>query len=112
SWPLLLRYGVSDSFEVRAESTSGFNPLSLGFKENFLRRDHASLGVIGRFFVSRPRQADLRLAGDFDFGERWSANPNIGVERGGATAALTVQYNLTPRANVFVDGGAERKSVV
>lgn len=129
SLPTLLRYGVSDAFELRVESdtyehtrtSSGWNPVSIGFKDHFYEHDGRSLGIIGRWFFpsgsgafrSDSNSEDLRLAADLTFGERWAINPNIGVEHpGGATAALTVQYNLSEKTNVFVDGGAQRSEVL
>jgi len=124
SFPALLRYGVTDSFELRAESGtfehdlegSGWDTVSLGFKDHFYERDNVSLGVIGRWFFrggsnefeSSRSYADVRLTGDVQLGERWSINPNAGVSLGTATGALTVQYNLTPKSNVFVDGSVQK----
>jgi hypothetical protein len=113
SLPALLRYGLNDSFELRAENDNGSAPFSLGFKDHFLDNGTDSLGVIGRWFLSHHRHGDARLAGDFNLGEHWAINPNVGVETpGGATAALTIQYNITQKANVFVDSGAERSNVI
>jgi outer membrane putative beta-barrel porin/alpha-amylase len=116
SWsvPTLLRYGLSDAFELRVESNtyehtksgSKWSPVSIGFKDHFYERDGTSLGVIGRWFFPT---GDLRLAADVELGEHWSLNPNIGIEKpGGGIGALTVQYNLSKKANVFVDGGFQR----
>jgi hypothetical protein len=139
STPTLLRYGLSDAFELRVETSgyervsgggdhaSGLAPVSAGAKWNFLSatKDRPSLGLIGRVFVpsgsgefkSHDATGDLRLAADMSFGEKWAINPNIGVsfdhdERSftAALAALTVQYNLTEKGNVFVDGGYESRS--
>lgn len=136
SVPTLLRYGISDSFELRVESDTyehttshrqeclchtGWNPVSIGFKDHFYERDGRSLGVIGRWFFpsgsgafrSDSNSEDLRLGADLTFGERWAINPNIGVQHpGGATAALTVQYNISEKSNVFIDGGAQRSEVL
>src|SRR5438105_6966375 len=129
SVPTLLRYGISDSFELRAESdtyehtrmASGWNPISIGFKDHFFERNGQSLGLIGRWFFpsgsgefrSHSNAEDVRLAGDFDFGEDWTINPNVGFEHpGGATAALTVQYNLSNKTNVFIDGGVRLSEVL
>jgi hypothetical protein len=127
--PLLLRYGISKAFEVRvegngyihADSGSGFAPVSIGAKYHFA--DSPSLGVIARLFVpsgtgaqrSHSTNGDVRLAADINLGTKWSLNPNIGVvsqDDGdgrftAGTAALTLQYNLSDRANVFVDGALE-----
>lgn len=129
SVPTLLRYGVSDSLELRAESdsyehtrrSSGWNPISIGLKDHFYERDSASLGVIARWFFpsgsgafrSDSNSGDVRLAADLEFGERWAVNPNIGIEKpGGGVGAVTVQYNLSKTANVFVDSGVQRSEVL
>ncbi len=102
SFPTLLRYGLSKSFEARVESDSALTHPLFGFKVHFA--DTPSLGVIVR--AGEHHEGDLRLAADINLGEKWSLNPNVGVNRDrGALAALTVQYNITPHANVFVDGG-------
>jgi hypothetical protein len=133
STPLLLRYGISAPLELRVEGTgynratapgfheSGWAPLSIGFKYHFLEKP--SLGIIGRYFPpsgsgafkSDHPSADLRLAADVDLSEKWSLNPNLGVstqdDGGGrftaALAALTLQYNVSKKFNVFVDGGLQ-----
>ena len=134
STPLLLRYGLTAPLELRVEgngyahatgpgglSASGWTPLSNGFKVHFL--DKPSLGVIARYFPasgsgdfkSEHPSADLRLAGDVDLNEKWSLNPNVGVvtrDDGdgrftAALAALTLQYNITKKFNVFVDGALQ-----
>lgn len=121
STPLLLRYGVSGPFELRVESegytsSSGWAPPSLGFKYHFA--DKPSLGIIARYFApfrGERASADLRLAADVDLSEKWSLNPNLGVstQNGGdgrftaALAALTLQYNVSKKFNVFVDGGLQ-----
>ena len=115
--PTLLRYGLSDNFELRVESSvyqrvEGWAPASLGVKYHF--SDKPSLGVIARAFVinSPDKSYDLRLANDFAAGEKWAFNPNIGVAYSGGSdrfvsglAALTAQYNVSETLNVFVDGG-------
>jgi len=127
--PLLLRYGVTDHFEFRAETNgyvhapggSGFAPLSVGGKYHF--GDTPSLGVIARIFVpsgtgaqrSHATTGDVRLAMDLSFGEKWSLNPNIGFasQDDGAgrftagLAAMTLQYNISDHLNLFVDGAAQ-----
>ena len=102
SYPTLLRYGLSKNFEARVESDNALTHPLLGFKYHFF--DAPSLGVIVR--AGEHHEGDIRLAADINLGDKWSLNPNLGINRDrGALAALTVQYNLTPRANVFVDGG-------
>jgi len=116
-WPTLIRYGVTNDFELRIESSvyqriEGWAPVSIGAKYHF--HDAPSLGVIGRAFIVNTDEvtADLRLANDFEIGEKWAINPNVGIavlSDGehflAGLAALTVQYNVTDRAGVFVDGG-------
>src|SRR5205814_3761013 len=102
AFPTLLRYGITKSFEARVESESALTHPLLGFKVHLA--DVPSLGVIVR--AGEQHQGDVRLAADINLGEKWSLNPNIGINRDrGAIAALTVQHNLSQRANVFVDGG-------
>ena len=127
--PLLLRYGVSKSFEFRvegdgyihADGANGFAPLSIGAKYHFA--DAPSLGVIARVFVpsgsgaqrSHTTNGDVRLAADINLGEKWALNPNIGIASQddgvgrftSGLAALTVQYNVSDHANVFVDGAVQ-----
>jgi hypothetical protein len=127
--PLLLRYGVSKAFELRVEGNgyihaagaNGFAPVSVGAKYHFA--DAPSLGVIARIFVpsgsgtqrSHTTNGDVRLAADINLGEKWSLNPNIGVASHddgdgrftAGLAAFTVQYNISERANVFVDGAVQ-----
>jgi len=119
--PLLIRYGVTKTFEARIETEGftraagddGFAPISLGMKYHF--RD--GLGVIARVFPhsgsgsfkSKKTTADLRLAADRDLSEQWSIEGNIGVEHGDENSGLlaaTLQYNIRPTLNVFVDAGA------
>src|ERR1051326_2205415 len=134
STPTLLRYGLANDFELRVESEgyqrilddgSGWAPVSIGFKSHFLEPDKAkhrpSLGIIGRVFVpsgsgefrSHHTTGDLRLAADLDLDDQWSVTPNAGVEfddqHTAALAAMTIQYNITQRLNVFVDGGYQSK---
>ena len=136
--PLLLRYGLTKDFELRMETAGygrilgfgedGFNPISAGFKWHFLDEDtktrRPSLGIIGRLFPksgsgvfrSDTTTGDVRLAADMTLNEKWSLNPNIGAAFGnGSTsglAALTLQYNVTEKANVFVDGGYADSSLL
>jgi hypothetical protein len=133
STPLLLRYGVSAPLELRVEgdgynratlpgfSTSGWAPLSVGLKYHFLEKP--SLGIIARYFPvsgsgafkSEHPSADLRLAADVDLNEQWSLNPNVGVSTQNdgdgrftaALAAMTLQYNVSKKFNVFVDGALQ-----
>ncbi|HEX3580294.1 MAG TPA: transporter [Thermoanaerobaculia bacterium] len=102
AFPTLLRYGISKNFEARVESDSALTHPLLGFKFHFA--DTPSLGVIVR--AGEHHEGDVRLAADINLGEKWSLNPNVGINRDrGALAALTIQYNITQKANVFVDGG-------
>jgi hypothetical protein len=116
--PTLLRYGLSSNFELRIESSvyqriEGWAPVSLGAKYHF--EDKPSLGLIGRVFFINTEDVtgDLRLANDFQVGDRWAFNPNIGLAISSGNgehflsglAALTAQYNIAPTANVFADGG-------
>jgi len=109
AFPTLLRLGISKNFEARVESESALTHPLLGFKVHFA--DAPSLGVIVR--AGEHHEGDVRLAADINLGEKWSLNPNIGINRDrGALAALTVQYNLTQHANVFVDGGYDTSQLL
>lgn len=137
STPALVRYGLSDAFELRVEGngyqrvagsdrSSGWAPASVGAKVHLMSEDaphhRPSLGVIARLFVpsgsgdsrSRTFTGDVRLAADLDLSERWAVNPNLGLRFDDANgrftaalAALTIQYNFSPRLNIFVDGGMQ-----
>ncbi len=108
------------------ETSTGWAPASVGMKvhlqEQDAKRHRPSLGVIARLFVpsgsgefrSGTATGDVRLAADLDLTEHWSVNPNAGIaftEGNGrftaALAALTIQYNFTPKLNAFVDGGMQ-----
>ncbi len=123
STPLLIRYGLTKGLEARVETAGfiraagddGFAPISAGMKYHFL--DRPSLGLIARVFPhsgsgafkSHKTTADLRLAADRDLSEQWSIEGNIGVEHGDGNSGLlaaTLQYNIKPTLNVFIDGGA------
>jgi hypothetical protein len=109
AFPTLLRYGITKNFEARVESESALTHPLIGFKAHFA--DAPSLGVIVR--AGEHHEGDVRLAADFNLGEKWSLNPNVGINRDrGALAALTVQYNLSQRANVFVDGGYDTSQLL
>jgi hypothetical protein len=132
STPTLLRYGVTDAVELRIEgagfqrvttpqsSENAWAPLSAGLKVHF--RDAPSLGLITRVFVpsgsgaSRTKNVtgDIRFAADFNLGDHWSLNPNVGVafeeddrRFTAALAALTVQYNISETSGVFIDGAVQ-----
>lgn len=141
--PTLLRFGINKRWEGRVEgnsfiflrtsdpmagvsSTSGFAPLSFGFKYHFQDqpspRKHPSLGTIFRLFpatgstifATNHTTGDARLVADYAFSDQWSLNPNIGVgiyEDGQGRIfttglfAMTLNYNPTPRINPFIDMG-------
>ena len=145
--PTLLRYGLTNKTELRIETsglsfvhysgtnqpsdrTSGYSPISIGFKHHLQEGQgdqKASIGVLGRLFLpsgssdfkSKKTTGDLRLALDKDITPtgNWSINPNIGVgfyEDGNgnmyttALAAVTLGY-LSPnkRFNPFIDFGLQ-----
>jgi len=142
--PTLLRIGISSHWEARVEGntfvrtrtfapttetsqTSGFAPLSIGFKYHIQDSkgvSHPSLGMIFRIFPASGSgdfhtnhlTADLRLAADWDFIHKFSLNPNVGVARyedsqGQAFAAglfaLTLNYLPTKKINPFIDMGLQ-----
>ena len=124
STPLLVRYGMTKQLELRFETGGwahaaghdGVTPVSIGAKLHVF--DTPSLGVIARVFPpsgsgifrSHHATADVRLAADKDLSEQWSLEVNAGVAHDEsddhALAAATLQYNVTPKMNVFIDGGA------
>ena len=139
--PTLLRFGVSSRWEGHLEGntftrvktsdstavTSGFAPVSLGFKYHIYNSKGChqfSLGTIGRIFPTwgskefraQHTTGDIRLAGDWDFAPKLSLNPNIGVGRyeddqgqpfTAGLFALTLNYLATKRFNPFVDVGVQ-----
>lgn len=102
-FPTLLRYGIWSNFEARVESENALTHPMFGFKWQFAKAP--SVGIIAR--AGQDHQGDVRLAADFNLaGDKWSINPNVGIDRDrNGIAALTLQYNLTDHANVFIDGG-------
>jgi hypothetical protein len=136
--PLLLRYGLTKDFELRVETAGyarvlgagedGWAPVSAGFKWHFVDEDtkthRPSLGIIARLFPksgsglfkSDTTTGDVRLAADMTLSDKWALNPNIGASFGDgnttALAAVTLQYNVTDKANVFVDGGYSDSAIL
>src|SRR5689334_22985291 len=139
--PTLLRFGIDSHWEVRVEGntytritsfppasttnqTSGFAPLSLGFKYHIYdsNNDHQlSLGTIVRIFPAwgskefRTQHAtgDIRLAADWNFAPhlKLSLNPNIGVARyeddqgrlfTAGLFAVTLNSNRIKMFNLFI----------
>ena len=123
--PLLVRYGLAKQFELRVETAGlahinghdGLTPVSIGAKYHFF--DTPSLGIIARVFPpsgsgvfkSHSTAADVRLSVDKDLSEQWSVEGNLGVARADhedhLLAAATLQFNITPKFNVFIDAGAQ-----
>ena len=104
--PTLLRFGIDESWELRAESNvytwtktndasgttrnDGASPASIGVKYHFLDSggvQQPSVGAILRIFPASGSgnfrthhvTGDFRLAADWDFAPEWSLNPNVGV---------------------------------
>ena len=142
--PTLLRYGFADKWEVRVEGNTytwekqveptqgtthshGVAPTSIGLKYNFLDAvgsKQPSVGAIVRVFPpsgsgdfrNTRTTGDLRLAADWNFADKWSLNPNVGVgvyqndARRTYTAGLfaaTLNFNPSKVVNVFVDTGVQ-----
>lgn len=139
--PTLLRFGVYNRWEGHLEGntftqvktsdsttvTSGFAPVSLGFKYHIYNSKGChqfSLGTIGRVFPTwgskefraQHTTGDIRLAADWDFAPKLSLNPNIGVgwyedDQGqpftAGLFAMTLNYLPTKRFNPFVDVGVQ-----
>lgn len=143
--PTLVRIGVGERWEARVEgntftrvstigtdmtsaATSGFAPLSVGFKYAILDADHGrpSVGAIVRAFPASGSNdvktehftADARLVADWDVAPKFSVNPNVGFARyesGGRTFgaflfAFTLNYQPTDKLNPFVDVGYQHPS--
>ena len=138
--PTLVRLGITDRFEVRFETdlyawmrgpdgepSEAFAPASLGFKYQFMEAEgmRPSLGVIARAsppsgtrsLRSRHTTWDVRLAADWELGEQWSLNPNIGVgtdEDGEGERfttrlfATTLAYRPVRTLELFLDAAAQR----
>jgi hypothetical protein len=103
--PVLLRYGVSDRFELRAESDTfsrqrssdhsndghGLSPVALGFKWQMLdggeRATLKDFGLIGSLtppsgrgvFRQDHATGSLLAAADVGLSAKWTANPNAGA---------------------------------
>lgn len=144
--PTLLRIGIDNHWEIRVEGntytrvtsfqsttttdqTSGFAPLSLGFKYHIYDSHNDrqfSLGTIVRVFPAwgskefkaQHATGDVRLAADWNFAPRLtlSLNPNIGVaryedDRGrlftAGLFAVTLNSNPSKKLNPFIDLGVQ-----
>lgn len=142
--PTLLRYGFANKWEVRVEGNGytwekqvdptqgttrshGFAPTSIGLKYNFVdavRAKQPSIGAIVRVFPpsgsgdfhNTRTTGDVRLAADWNFAEKWSLNPNVGVgvyqddAKRAYTAGLfaaTLNFNPSKVVNFFVDTGIQ-----
>ena len=142
--PTLLRYGFADKWEVRVESNTytwekqvdpaqgatyshGLAPTSIGLKYNFVDAvgsKQPSVGAIVRVFPpsgsgdfrNTRTTGDFRLAADWNFADKWSLNPNVGVgvyqdnTNRTYTAGLfaaTLNFNPSKVVNFFVDTGVQ-----
>lgn len=142
--PTLLRYGFADKWEVRVEGNGytwektvdpaegttyshGLAPMSIGLKYNFvdaIGSKQPSIGAIVRVFPpsgsgdfrNTRTTGDFRLAADWNFADKWSLNPNVGVgmyqdnARRTYTAGLfaaTLNFNPSKVVNFFVDTGVQ-----
>lgn len=138
--PTLLRRGLNEHWEVRLESdvrawmrdtdgarTQAYAPFSAGFKYRFMEAvgTGPSLAAIARItppsgsrgLRTRRTTADVRVAADWQLGEKWSLNPNIGGaidedDEGrrfsAALLAVTLAYKPVPTMELFVDTGAQK----
>lgn len=142
--PTLLRYGFADKWEVRVEGNGytwetqvdptqgttrshGLAPTSIGLKYNFVEAigsKQPSVGAIVRVFPPSGSGAfrdtrttgDFRLAADWNFADKWSLNPNVGVgmyqDKSSRTYtaglfAATLNFNPSKVVNFFVDTGIQ-----
>lgn len=124
--PFLLRFGTTERFEARLETssfitvqdgTAGYAPHSLGAKYG-LGQNRA---IIGRVFVpsggggfgSNRFQGDLLYATDIALRQGYGLTVNVGgafydsgsAMYGTGLAALTLSYGSNARTSFFVDGG-------
>lgn len=143
-FPTLLRYGFADKLEVRVEGNTyswmrqkdssgtshsdGFAPTSIGLKYNFVEAPEGSkqvsVGAIARVFPpsgsgdfrNSRTTGDFRLVADWEFADKWSLNPNIGVgvfqddTNRTYTAGLfaaTLNFNPSKTVNFFADTGIQ-----
>ena len=140
--PTLIRIGLSKQVELRLESdlfsydqnsdqdsisrTSGYSPINLGTKYEFLSgsENAPTMGAILQIappsgssdFSTKHVNSDLLIAGDFAVG-----NLDVGVNVGGAIyedddhqlyfatlAGVTVSLGVADKLNVFVDTGIQQ----
>jgi len=138
--PTLLRIGVADEWEARLESdlyswmrdsegarSEAWAPFALGLKHQFREGDGVgpSLGAIVSIsppsgsgsLRQRHTTGEVRLLAEWEFGERWSINPNIGFgyeeddegERFSTRIfAATLAYRPQTRLELALDVGAQR----
>ncbi|ETI65172.1 hypothetical protein C100_03715 [Sphingobium sp. C100] len=142
--PTLLRYGFSKSWEFRVEGntftwqrqqdptqghtcSNGFAPSSIGLKYNIAEAagsTQPSIGALVRLFPpsgsgdlrNSRTTGDYRLAADWNFADKWSLNPNVGVAvyeddtKRSYTAGLfatMLNYNPSKIVNLFIDTGLQ-----
>lgn len=138
--PTLVRAGIGGAAELRVETNgytraeaattagteraTGWSPLSIGMKYQFLAGDArpVSMALLGRVspstgtgtFKSGGLAADLRLAVEWTLSPLVSLNPNVGVARveegpdatfTAALAAATLTFTRSPRILPFLDVG-------
>ena len=139
-FPTLVRIGIADEWEARLESdvyawrrdsegerAEGWAPFALGVKHQFREGDDGgpSLGVLAslsppsgsRALRQRRTTGEVRLLAEWEIGERWSLNPNIGLgyeesdegERFSTRLlAATLAYRPQSRLELALDVGAQR----
>lgn len=144
--PTLLRYGFANKWELRVEGNTyssekqidpvqettyshGIAPTSMGLKYNFVDAKGSkqpSVGAIARVFPpsgfgdfrNTRTTGDFRLAADWNFADKWSLNPNVGVgiyqdeaARTYTTGlfAATLNFNPSKVVNFFVDTGVQSR---
>lgn len=142
--PTLLRHGFAEKWEVRVEGNGytwekqvdpvlgtthshGLAPTSIGLKYNFVDAvgsKQPSVGAIVRVFPpsgsgdfrNTRATGDFRMAADWNFADKWSLNPNVGVGvyqdelRRTYTAGLfaaTLNFNPSKVVNFLVDTGVQ-----
>jgi Putative MetA-pathway of phenol degradation len=129
--PTLLRFGLSERFELRIESdvagwssgSSDIAPVAAGFKLR-LTRGSIPLSIIagvqppsgGGRLRTDDLESEARLVSDIDLGHDLSLTPNLGislVEGSGATAVFAMTLGKqVGRAQPFVDFETRKDAVI
>lgn len=142
--PTLMRFGFSDKLELRVEGngyswmrqkdpsgisrSEGFAPTSIGVKYNVVEApegsNQVSVGGIARVFPpsgsgdfrNTRTTGDFRLVADWEFADKWSLNPNIGIgvfqddtsrTYTAGLFAATLSFAPSKKLSIFADTGIQ-----